>query len=217
MSQLQSRAADRCPLCAARGRQRFVAHGIPILDCPACRHRFAALLAHAAHVESIYGDGYFHGGGAGYPDYLAEGELLRSAGRRYGKLLARFHRPGRVLDVGAAAGFVLQGLADRGWTGTGIEPNAAMAGFGRDRLNLPIHTGTLDSVEFAEPFDALSFVQVLAHVPDPLDTFRRADALTKPGGVWLIETWDCESRTARLLGERQEVAYPIEVSETSSA
>ncbi len=196
-----ARRSSQCPLCGAAGRPRFTTHGILILDCPSCQHRFAGWRPPAAHVETVYGDAYFRGGGAGYPDYLADGTLLWRHGRRYGKLLARFHRPGRVLDVGAAAGFVLQGMTDAGWTGEGIEPNAGMAEFGRSRLGQRLHTGTLDTVELAEPFDAVSFVQVLAHFPDPLDAFRRADALTKPGGVWLIETWDCESRTARLLGE----------------
>ena len=189
-----------CPLCETPGRRRFLANDIPVLDCPACRHRFAGLLPTPSHIDTVYADAYFHGGGAGYPDYLADANLHRQHGRRYGKLLARYHRPGRILDVGAAAGFILQGLTDYGWVGVGLEPNASMAAFGRDRLGLPIRTGTLDSYRSPEPFDAISFVQVHAHFPDPWAAFRRADALTKPGGVWLIETWNCESRTARSLG-----------------
>ncbi len=194
------RSALQCPLCGAAGRVRFAVHSIPILDCPVCGHRFAGLLPTESHIDSIYSDDYFHGGGAGYPDYIGEGELLRQHGRRYGKLLARFHPPGRVLDVGAAAGFLMAGTADAGWASEGIEPNDAMAAFGRRELGLSIHTGTLDSIRPSGLFDAVSFIQVLAHLPDPVANFRRADALTKPGGVWLVETWDCESRTARMLG-----------------
>lgn len=126
-----------CPLCGTPGRRRFAAHGIPILDCPACRHRFAGLAPPPSHIDTVYADAYFHGGGAGYPDYLADANLHRQHGRRYGKLLSRFQRPGRILDVGAAAGFILQGMTDTGWTGAGIEPNVSMAAFGRDRLGLP--------------------------------------------------------------------------------
>ena len=79
----------------------------------------------ADHVRNVYGDHYFTGGGAGYPDYLADGELLRERGRGYARLIAGATTPGRVLDIGAAAGFVLQGLCDEGWRGAGIEPNAA--------------------------------------------------------------------------------------------
>ena len=61
----------RCPLCGTPGRRRFAAHGIPILDCPACRHRFAGLVPPPTHIDTVYADAYFNGGGAGYPDYLA--------------------------------------------------------------------------------------------------------------------------------------------------
>ena len=153
-------------------------------------------------MQTVYGDDYFRGGGAGYPDYVADGELRRQSGLRCGRILSRFSRPGRLLDVGAAAGFIMQGFAQTGWRGEGIEPNPAMAAFARERLNYPVHTGTLDTVSFAEPFDAVAWVQVLGHFPDPLDAFRRADAITKPGGVWFVKTWNAQSRTARLLGER---------------
>ena len=130
-----------CPLCGTPGRQRFSAHDIPVLDCPACRHRYAGWVPTPSHIETVYADAYFHGGGAGYPNYLADANLHRQHGRSYGELLARYQRPGRILDVGAAAGFILQGMSDCGRMGVGLEPNAAMAAFGRDRLGLPIQTG----------------------------------------------------------------------------
>jgi len=79
-------------------------------------------------VARIYDDDYFQGGKAGYPDYLAEADLLRCHGRWYGRLLAKYMQPGRVLDIGAAAGFILQGFQDCGWKGNGVEPNQRMAG-----------------------------------------------------------------------------------------
>ncbi len=175
--------------------------GYPVRDCPACGHRFTTYRPPADHAAAIYGDSYFTAGGAGYPDYLASGDLLRALGRRYADRLRRFTGPpGRVLDVGAAAGFVLAGLAERGWAGEGIEPNARMAAHARDRLGLPVHAGTLEGFTAAEPFDLVSFVQVVAHFPDPLAAFRAADRVTKPGGHWLVETWDCQSWTAKLWG-----------------
>ena len=67
----------------------------------------------------VYRDDYFNGGGAGYSDYASEAEMLRGRGRDYGFKLARHARPGRMLDVGAAAGFILQGFVDQGWSGIG--------------------------------------------------------------------------------------------------
>jgi SAM-dependent methyltransferase len=152
-------------------------------------------------VGRVYGDDYFQGGGAGYPDYLAEAQILREHGRRYAKLMERFSKPGRILDVGAAAGFLLSGFAEAGWSGCGIEPNQSMAASARER-GLCVFPGTLEDFRDDERFDLVSLVQVLAHFVDPLRALERAASLTKVGGLWLIETWDRESWTARLSGRR---------------
>jgi SAM-dependent methyltransferase len=152
-------------------------------------------------VARVYGDDYFRGGGAGYPDYLAEERLLVEHGRRYGRLLARHTVPGVVLDVGAAAGFILQGLVESGWQGMGVEPNAAMAAHARSR-GLDVRAGSLETLEVALRFDLVSWIQVVAHLVDPRAAFLKAAALTRPGGYWLLETWDRESLAARAAGRR---------------
>ena len=103
-------APAQCPLCDSESQVLFEKHAVPIRECSSCRHRFALPPEAEGHVERVYADDYFFGGGAGYDDYLSEAELLRAHGRRYAKRLARFMKPGRVLDVGAAAGFVMQGM-----------------------------------------------------------------------------------------------------------
>lgn len=152
------------------------------------------------HVRRIYDDAYFSGGGAGYADYLSEGELLRAAGRRYGKLLARYVSPGRILDVGTAAGFLLKGFEDAGWTGTGVEPNAGMARFAEDTLGLRVIVGTLEELDVDETFDAVSLVQVIGHFRDPRLAMKSAVARLRPGGCLLIECWNRKSWTARFFG-----------------
>jgi hypothetical protein len=45
-------------------------------------------------------------------------------------------------------------------------------------------------------------VQVVGHFFDLRRAFEAAAALTRPGGLWLIEAWDYGSAPARLLGSR---------------
>lgn len=212
-----------CPVCGAPTRRLFASHGHDIQACDQCSHQFAALAPAASHVESVYGDDYFHGGGAGYPDYLADGAMRREQGRRYGRLLNRHLDAGRVLDVGCAAGFILQGLQDEGWHGMGVEPNPAMAAHAREQLGLSVLTGAFESLHgrakgagginaraaaggvadrVEDGFDLISMIQVVAHFHDLRGAFETARDLTRPGGHWLIETWDNASLSARLLGQR---------------
>lgn len=191
-----------CPLCRGSSRRSFEKHAISIRDCEVCEHRFAEIEAGDGHVESVYGDDYFEGGGAGYPDYLSEAGVVRRHGQRTARLLGRYMEPGSVLDVGAAAGFFLQGMADRGWRGRGIEPNESMARHGRGKLGLEIEVTSIERFQDGgRRYDLITFIQVLPHLADPRVAFQHALNATEKGGYWLIETWNRESKTARLFGE----------------
>ncbi len=187
-----------CEICGGQTRRLFAKFGHDILGC-ACGHRFVALPADERHVARVYADGYFEGGGQGYPDYLRQESLVTQQGRHYARLLARFMPPGEVLDVGAAAGFILRGLIEGGWRGVGLEPNDRMAARARES-GLDVRTGTLESLHDARRFDLVSMIQVIAHFFDLRAALAAARDATRPGGYWLIETWNQESRFARLQG-----------------
>jgi len=189
-----------CPLCNASSELAFIAKGVDVLDCTSCGHRFAALAADEQHVASVYADEYFTGGGAGYTDYAGEGEMLRRRGRDYAAKLARHTKPGRMLDVGAAAGYILEGFMNEGWSGIGVEPNSAMATLAQER-GIDVRQGSLESFASDERFDLVSMIQVAAHFYDPRTAFDKAFALLNPGGLLLVETWDRGSISARVFGK----------------
>ena len=191
-----------CPLCAGPSRRRFAKYDFWIRDCDQCGHRFAEIVLADDRVERTYCDGYFVEGGAGYAGYLSEGPILLERGRWYARLLAKFRRPGTVLDIGSAAGFWLRGLVDQGWVGRGVEPNETMAEYARSVLHLPVEAGTLEALETEERFDLVSMIQIVAHFGDVRRALAAATARIRPGGLLLIETWNRGSWTARALGPR---------------
>lgn len=190
-----------CPLCQKESARKFEHRGFWIRACLKCRHHFAQVDSVVNHIESVYSDDYFHGADAGYPDYLREESILRERGRWYAKKLSRYMKTGKMLDVGAAAGFILQGFIDSGWCGVGVEPNDSMARHARERLNLDVKTGAFEKFESDEKFDLVSMIQVVAHFVNPLDVFEKASSHTKDDGYLLIETWNRESLTAKMLGK----------------
>jgi 2-polyprenyl-3-methyl-5-hydroxy-6-metoxy-1,4-benzoquinol methylase len=190
-----------CPLCSQDSQRRFQKYEYWIRDCKTCHHRFAELHTAPEHVQETYTDTYFTGGGAGYPNYIAEATLLRQHGNRYAKLLSHYTTPGKVLDVGAAAGFILQGLLDAGWQGQGIEPNPSMAHYAQQTLNISVEVGTLEQCQPKDSFDVIMMIQAVAHFFDLQTAFAVASQHTKPSGFWLIETWNRESWMAKLLGK----------------
>ncbi len=191
-----------CPLCNSESKFAFAAKGFGLRDCVKCSHRFAAISANETHVTEIYDDDYFSGGGAGYADYLQEGAMLEKRGQMYAKVVEKHSKKhGKMLDVGAAAGFLLKGFVSENWSGIGLEPNAAMAKFGREKLNLEIKQGSLEAFEANEKFDLISMIQVAAHFYQPRKAFEKAFDLLNENGFLLIETWNRESISARVFGK----------------
>lgn len=190
-----------CPLCDGSSTRLFECHGFWIRECWDCGHRFAEYTPGEDHLADVYGNDYFTGGGAGYDNYLAERTLLQAHGRRYAALMSQYLQPGRVFDVGAAAGFLLQGFVNAGWEGFGVEPNAAMARFARSQLGLPVLTGELEAFASPKRFDLVTMIQVVAHFTDVRRAFRAAADITQTGGYWLIETWNPDSWTAQFFGK----------------
>ncbi|MEZ5651383.1 MAG: class I SAM-dependent methyltransferase [Burkholderiaceae bacterium] len=196
--------------------------GWPIDRCQACGHAFCRGRFDTAHTASQFDDRYFKGGGVGYPDYLAEPDIRRRLARAYAKrlqALAGAHGltvPGSALDVGCAAGFMMQGLSDAGWRASGVDPNASMVAHARHTLGLDAHVGqaetlsrTLDLAVPANGFDLITLVQVVGHLIDPGRAVAEAVAVLAPGGLLLVETWDSQSRIARLFGTQwQELTPP---------
>ena len=78
----------------------------------------------------------------------------------------------------------------------------AAAEFGRAR-GTPIHTGTLQEADLPEAaFDLLTMMEVVEHVPDPVDLLTRAGRLLRPGGALYLTTPNWASLSRRFLGKR---------------
>ncbi|MEP3478835.1 MAG: class I SAM-dependent methyltransferase [Fuerstiella sp.] len=188
-----------CVICHQHLEPVFKKNGVPIQECKACRYRAAEISSTAGHTKRLYNDNYFSGGADGYLDYLQDKESLLGRGRWYSHLLAKYGiQNGRLLDVGAAAGVIASGFRSEGWKAEGLEPNQSMVHYGRQQLDLTMHHGSLESMVIDTKFDVISMIQVLAHLTDPAAAFRHASQMTKPGGHWLIKTWNYQSLSARI-------------------
>jgi 2-polyprenyl-3-methyl-5-hydroxy-6-metoxy-1,4-benzoquinol methylase len=189
-----------CALCGGESAPLHQVSGYWIRRCAVCAHQFAELDATDGHVQRIYGHDYFFGGGAGYVNYLCEERLLVNRGRFYGRVMSGFCSPGTVLDIGAASGFTLQGLQEFGWQCAGIEPNAEQAQYARDRFGFDVEATTLENWDAERRFDLITMLQVLPHFLDPAQALAKCAERLHARGYLLIETWNRESWTARLLG-----------------
>jgi SAM-dependent methyltransferase len=199
-----------CGLCGSTERRlKFKDGPFAVVTCTRCDLTYVTpRLIDAALIEQVYDEGYWSSDAAkvrGYTDYRADAPLyLRTYERRFEVVERHFPRPGRVLDIGCAAGYFLSIAQRRGWDVTGYEPSDAIRPEALARLG----AGRVRGGEFANAgfekgsFDLVTYWDVIEHIPDGVAALRGAAELLKPGGKLLIETQNVNSRAAKLLGPR---------------
>jgi SAM-dependent methyltransferase len=190
-----------CTICKGNGESVFTKNKYKIMRCGSCGHHYTGEHFNHEKIQEIYSDRYFFGGADGYPDYTRESEMLIRRGEYYAKKIRNFIAEGTVFDVGSAAGYILKGFENMGWKGSGIDPNETMVKHGRKNLDVDLHHGTLESVRIEQEFDLVLMIQVVAHLYDLKASINSISAKVRPGGYLLIETWNRESLTARILGK----------------
>ncbi|HYJ80933.1 MAG TPA: methyltransferase domain-containing protein, partial [Longimicrobiaceae bacterium] len=91
-----------------------------------------------------------------------------------------------LLDVGAHVGRLLHLAAAAGWRPEGVELNERTASYAVRATGLPVHRCGLRELEAGgRRYGAVTLVDVLEHIPEPIAALRAAAALLEPGG-WLV-------------------------------
>jgi 2-polyprenyl-3-methyl-5-hydroxy-6-metoxy-1,4-benzoquinol methylase len=209
-----------CALCGRDDyRPLFQIGEFPIVDCMGCGLRYLRRRLRPERLLEIYRQpDYFRSDNSmvqGYVDYFADRRnLLSTFRRRMGWLFKKLGhpRPGRLLDVGCAAGYGVEYAVSQGWDAYGLEPSPVAFHAAQERLGERVHCGTLDSAPYEGGFfDIILMWDVVEHLPDPLAILRKAHELLKPGGWLSVVTPDSGSVLARCMGRFwMEYAKPTE-------
>jgi SAM-dependent methyltransferase len=193
-----------CPVCGtAAGTPWMLKNGFPILQCMTCGSGFLPGDVVPDNLEDLYSEEYFRGDRAtGYPTYLADAALLKRNFSRRLAWIESLHRPGRLLEVGAAYGFFLKQAHACGWDAMGVEIAADCAEAASELAGVPVVTGDFLDASLPTGFDVVAMFDVIEHMRDPIACIERARSLLAPDGLLVIETGDIASPWARLLGAR---------------
>jgi 2-polyprenyl-3-methyl-5-hydroxy-6-metoxy-1,4-benzoquinol methylase len=198
-----------CYLCGADDTvTMFEEPPYRIVRCKQCSLVYTLPRLSPEQIKAMYQTAYWSSDAAkefGYTDYLNDKELYLATYRmRREVITSRKPRPGRVLDVGSAAGYFLATMKEIGWECHGIELSEFMAAKSRELFGLEnVRPGSiLDATYPAKHFDVVTFWDVIEHLEDPLPHLRKARELLADDGLLVIETQNVESLFARVMGRR---------------
>ncbi len=156
-----------------------------------------------ATLAKIYGEHYYDAWGL-QTDRESVEAIKRGTFERVLKGLGDLPRGARVLDCGAATGFLMQVAQGMGWDPFGAELSEFGAGeiakrFGKDH----VHQGQLEAAPWSDGhFDAVTMCDYVEHVRDPEGTLRRVHCLLKKGGKVAITMPRVGSATYKAMGPR---------------
>jgi SAM-dependent methyltransferase len=125
---MESVTMRACDVCGARRSKRwFVKHGCTLLRCTECGFVYMDRPpGQAGALEQLYRDPAYFGGGGHYLDYLGHEPHHRLLARRILDAVGERHRVATWLDVGCAAGFLLDEARQRGIRVRGLDLSEAM-------------------------------------------------------------------------------------------
>jgi glycosyltransferase involved in cell wall biosynthesis/SAM-dependent methyltransferase len=97
--------------------------------------------------------------------------------------------PGEVLELGCAHGGFTALLARAGFRARGLELDASVAALAGRTFGIEVLAGPLEEQDIAPgSLSAVVLMDVLEHLPDPVELLRRVGRLLAPGGVVLVQT-----------------------------
>lgn len=121
--------------------------------------------------------------------------------RKILEAILAFKKGNRLLDVGAASGILLEQAAKLEFEGEGVEPSRHLARRAVES-GCKVHLGTFPHPNIKGEYDVITLVDVIEHVPNPVQLLRDIAFHLKPDGVGVVTTPDVNAMIARLLGAR---------------
>lgn len=135
--------------------------------------------------------------------------------RRVAKQITALHGgPGRLLEVGCAAGWILKAAQEVGWTVKGVEGAPKFSDFARNDLGLDIFPGLISEIDCSSwpVFDVIVAFDVFEHLHDPVQDLKVLRKLAAPGASLLVTTPNISSFVARMYGKSWRQVLPSHVN-----
>jgi len=207
MSNIELESPD-CPLCGNPDGKvlyeggRFVPYGIRC--CPNCGMNYLSPRPTEQAMLGLYQqDRYFAGEDeAGYGDYAAQEQALRSTFRRLLRTLAeRRQTGGSLLEIGCGYGYLLEQARPYFDRRVGTDFSSGAVKQARTRAD-HVYQGGIDAVPVSEQFDFIIATHVIEHVYHPQAFVESLLRRLRPGGRLLIAAPDMGSFWRIIMGRR---------------
>lgn len=194
---------NKCPICeSSKSTKYWAMNGYKLTRCLKCQFVWDSNMSENVLLQ--YDKSYFQNDNpkGGYTNYFEGMKINRKTFvDRLSKIEKRLGFKGRLLDVGAALGDCLEVAQNLGWNDAcGVEVSKFAVSEARKRGVKNIQNSTLDKSTYKHnEFDAITYQDVIEHVPDPVKELKTAYKYLKKGGLIFLVTPDIGGYWHKLL------------------
>ncbi len=148
----------------------------------------------ADNADSLYGKEYWINhlkNDFGYPDIfqLSRDCLTERCVYWLRDILQYKNLSGKTLELGCAHGGLVYLMSLAGYDASGTEMSRWLCDYAHDTFNVPMVCGTLEDTDVPpQSYDMIVLMDVLEHMPDPVDGLNRIASALKDDGVLVIQT-----------------------------
>lgn len=188
---------SECPACNGVERQLlFPIENTTVQKCTHCHMKFLdpcfnpeAMIQVYESVETLKAMHSHHEGYYDYGDVDTPSQTRAEFTTALEKLekLREPQTSNSIFDVGYGNGFFLALAKKRGWTVDGIDSSDVNKNKAKSRYGLNLSAGSFHNFSTGtQKYDAVSFWDVIEHLPEPDIFLSKAKSLLKPGGILLV-------------------------------
>lgn len=133
------------------------------------------------------------------PSYEANRKERLLQARKIIQKIKKYIPSGKLLDIGAGSGILVEEARRAGFDAQGVEPSAWLQKKAHEH-NLPVHLGTFPHVSCTGPYDIITIIDVIEHVNNPVQLLQKAHKALAKNGIIIVVTPHVRSLVARTLG-----------------
>lgn len=192
-----SSPASNCPVCGQPGRltldisQTFHGHRFSLHSCYVCGLSYTFPAPAEELLDKIYSGEYW----MKEKTVQKQGTIGRLV-RKFNEvrlaatvrpLLRRLKPAAFILEVGSGSGQLAAYLKNKGFNVEVTDISEDILAEIKRVYGIEGYCGSLEEIEFSHVYDAIILNNVLEHLPDPVQTLKRAQQLLRPRGLVFVE------------------------------
>ncbi len=163
--------------------------------CDNCTHVFANPYPSRDFIQSLYSE---------IEDPLYQ-EEAKGRSRNFIRILSALEKihpgKGRLFDVGAATGILLDIARKEGWETEGIEPSTWAIKVAKERYDLELQKGVFENAPLPENhYTVVTMIDFIEHISHPNQAISKANKILSDDGTLCLVTPNIHSLAARIMG-----------------